>query len=47
MLKEIFVGTDTYDEQPDDQTEDEADKKIDEQRDTIDIPDLESEESAE
>ena len=27
MLKEIFVGTDTYDEQPDDQTEDEADKK--------------------
>ena len=47
MLKEIFVGTDTYDEQTDDQTEDEADKKIDEQRDTIDIPDLESEESAE
>ena len=55
ILKEIFLGSKSYDETGDktgdetvDDTDDETDDETDEkQPDTTDLPDLESEESAE
>ena len=50
-MKEIFLGSKSYDETGDetvDDTDDETDDETDEkQPDTTDLPDLESEESAE